>query len=100
MTETIIEVVGGVDADGDTHHAAVMDIVGRVLGSLEFSATGNGYAKLFEWMSGFGRLELVGVEGTGTYGVGLCLKVPRFNPWPFRGGGRVGGAVENWRGAR
>ncbi len=32
--------------------------------------------------------------------VALNLKVPRFNPWPFRSGDRVGGAVENWLGAR
>jgi transposase len=72
MTETIIEVVGGVDTHGDTHHAAVIDTIGRGLGSREFAATGQGYVELFEWMRGFGHLELVGVEGTGTYGVGLC----------------------------
>jgi hypothetical protein len=70
--EAAIEVVGGVDTHQDTHTAAVIDLVGRVLGSQQFPATAAGYAALLAWMRGFGRLSRVGVEGTGAYGAGLA----------------------------
>ena len=66
------EVVGGVDTHKDTHTAAVIDVAGRMLGHETFPATGAGYARLLEWLSGFGRLLLVGIEGTGVYGSGLA----------------------------
>lgn len=64
-------VVGGVDTHKDTHHAAVVDTAGRVLGEQGFTATALGYAALWEWLSGFGRPVAVGIEGTGSYGAGL-----------------------------
>ncbi|MEO3828371.1 IS110 family transposase [Actinomadura sp. B10D3] len=66
------EVAGGVDTHLDTHTAAVIDLVGRVLGTEQFPATAAGYAALLEWMRRFGRLVRVGVEGTGVYGAGLA----------------------------
>ncbi len=68
----IIEIAGGVDTHSDTHTAAVIDQVGRVLGSEQFPAAPDGYAALLAWMQGFGRLVRVGVEGTGVYGAGLA----------------------------
>jgi len=68
----IIDVTGGVDTHQDPHTAAVIDVVGRVLGSQQFPATAAGYAALLAWMRGFGRLLRVGVEGTGAYGAGLA----------------------------
>ena len=38
----------------------------------EFPATAAGYASLLGWLSGFGDIALVGVEGTGSYGAGLA----------------------------
>lgn len=70
--QAAIEVVGGVDTHQDTHTAAVIDLVGRVLGTQQFPATAVGYAALLAWMRGFGRLMCVGVEGTGAYGAGLA----------------------------
>lgn len=67
-----IEVAGGVDTHQDTHTAAVIDLVGRVLGTEQFPATPAGYAALLGWMRHFGRLVRVGVEGTGVYGAGLA----------------------------
>jgi transposase len=67
-----IEVVGGVDTHQDTHTAAVIDPVGRVLATEQFPATAAGYAALLAWLRGHGRLGLVGVEGTGAYGAGLA----------------------------
>ena len=48
----IIDVTGGVDTHQDTHTAAVIDMVGRVLGSQQFPATAAGYAALLAWMRG------------------------------------------------
>ena len=68
-------VFGGVDTHQDTHTAAAIDQVGRVLGTREFSATAAGYAALLAWMHGHGRLHRVGVEGTGAYGAGLARRL-------------------------
>ena len=72
MTEHRTVVIGGVDTHGRTHHAAAIDDLGRVLGSREFEVTAAGYNKLLGWLGRFGTLDRVGVEGTGTYGAGLC----------------------------
>lgn len=71
MTSTRVEVTGGVDTHKDTHHAAVLDRTGRLLGSRSFTADERGYARMLEWMSSFGILVHAGVEGTGSYGAGL-----------------------------
>jgi transposase len=65
------EVTGGVDTHLNTHTAAVIDPIGRVLGTQLFSADTAGYTALLDWMHTFGRLGRVGVEGTGAYGTGL-----------------------------
>ena len=65
-------VTGGVDTHRDTHVAAVVDDVGRVLGSESFPATLAGYRQLLGWMCRHGRVATVGVEGTGAYGAGLA----------------------------
>src|SRR3984885_4419439 len=54
------------------HVAAALDPLGGLLGVREFPATAAGYADLLRWLSGFGNLGLVGVEGTGSYGAGLA----------------------------
>ena len=65
------DVYGGVDTHKDTHHAAVVDRNGGVLGDAQFPAGGGGYQQLLDWLRGFGRVVKVGVEGTGSYGAGL-----------------------------
>lgn len=71
-----LEVVAGVDTHSNTHHAAVLDPVGRLLASREFRANPAGYLEMLEWVRSFGQLALIGVEGTGSYGTGLtrCLR--------------------------
>jgi transposase len=66
------EVTGGVDTHGATHHAAVIDRVGRHLADREFPATIAGYRDLLDWMRSHGTLTAVGVEGTGAYGAELA----------------------------
>ncbi|MFI6396480.1 IS110 family transposase, partial [Nonomuraea sp. NPDC050540] len=70
--EPDFDVAGGVDTHQDTHTAAVIDLIGRVLGTEQFPATSAGYEALLTWMCSFGRLAMVGVEGTGVYGAGLA----------------------------
>lgn len=65
-------VTGGVDTHADMHVAAVVDQVGRVLGTESFPAGSEGYAGLLAWLRGHGELARVGVEGTGSYGAGLA----------------------------
>ena len=64
-------VIGGVDTHGRTHHAAVIDQQGRLLGDREFAADSSGYRQLLGWLSRHGQVDSVGVEGTGSYGAGL-----------------------------
>jgi transposase len=73
--DAAIEVVGGIDTHLDTHTAAVIDPIGRVLGTEQFPATAAGYHALLAWMRGFGPLQRVGIEGTGAYGMGLTRRL-------------------------
>jgi transposase len=62
----------GVDTHLDTHVAAVIDQAGRLCGTQAFPASTRGYVALVTWAEGFGAVERIGVEGTGTYGAGLA----------------------------
>jgi transposase len=76
MTMTTLEAVravtGGVDTHLDVHVAAALDPLGALLGSRAFEATPAGYQSLLDWLSSFGAITKVGVEGTGSYGAGLA----------------------------
>jgi transposase len=61
----------GVDTHKDTHVAAALDGLGRRLGTLSIPTTPAGYEELVDWARGFGPLEGVGIEGTGSFGAGL-----------------------------
>jgi transposase len=71
MTTMPLRVTGGVDTHLDVHVAAVLDQRGALLGVESFETTPVGYRALVRWLRAFGALELVGVEGTGSYGAGL-----------------------------
>jgi transposase len=78
MTLTIVEtraITGGVDTHADVHVAAALDGIGGLLGVSEFPATPAGYAQLLGWLTSFGTVCLVGIEGTGSYGAGLARHV-------------------------
>ncbi len=72
-----LDVTGGVNTHGDNHVAAVVDAAGRILGTETFPADLAGYRRLLAWMRRHGRLERVGVEGTGAYGAGLARHLAR-----------------------
>ena len=71
VTNLARSVTGGVDTHLDVHVAAALDERGTLLGVESFATTESGYKKLLGWLSDFGPVELVGVEGTGSYGAGL-----------------------------
>jgi transposase len=68
---------GGVDTHGRTHHAAVIDELGRHLADREFPATTAGYQRLHAFLAAHGHLQAVGVEGTGAYGAELARHLAR-----------------------
>ena len=72
LTTSISRITAGVDTHKDTHTAAALDSTGRALGNATFPASAAGYAALLEWLRGFGHLDRVGIEGTGSYGAGLA----------------------------
>src|SRR6516162_7734473 len=65
-------VTGGVDTHLDLNVAAALDAIGGLLAVAEFPTTSAGHRELLGWLSGFGPVARVGVEGTGSYGAGLA----------------------------
>jgi len=71
VSDSTRRVTGGVDTHKEIHVAVVVDQLGRRLGCESFPTTTAGYVALLGWMRGFGPIERVGVEGTGSWGAGL-----------------------------
>jgi len=75
MAMTIVEgtraITGGVDTHLEVHVAAALDPTGGLLGVREFCTSRAGERELLVWLAGFGPVERVGVEGTGSYGASL-----------------------------
>ena len=72
MSGSRVDIYGGVDTHRDIHVAAVVDSVGRVVGSESFGADESGYGRMVAWFVAQGCLVRVGVEGCGSYGAGLA----------------------------
>lgn len=62
----------GVDTHKHWHVAVALDALGQVVGELVMAATAAGYGELVAWLSGLGGEVVVGIEGAGSYGAGLC----------------------------
>jgi transposase len=72
MTPTDRHVTGGVDTHGDVHVVAVLDsVTGRWLDTASFPTSKAGYVSVLAWLQGFGEVDQVGIESTGSYGAGL-----------------------------
>jgi transposase len=71
MTTLPLRITAGVDTHRDVHVVAALDERGSLLGVEEFEASARGYRRTLGWLRRFGEIELVGVEGTGSYGAGL-----------------------------
>ncbi|MEU7377994.1 IS110 family transposase [Streptomyces albidoflavus] len=67
-----IEVIGGIDTHTDVHQVAVIDTIGRHLATEAFPTTPAGYRQLLAWLRSHGRVLVVGMEGTGSFGAELA----------------------------
>jgi len=65
-------VIAGVDTHKDFHVVVVLDEQGRKLDTATFPATPRGYRELTRWVTDFGEVLAIGVEGTASWGAGLC----------------------------
>jgi Transposase len=66
------DVIVGVDTQKYEHVAVVIDGLGGRLGELYVAASPGGYAELLDWARALGSVYALGVEGTGSYGLGLA----------------------------
>ena len=64
-------VVIGADTHLDTIHLAALDAVGKPLADAEFRSCPRGYTAAIAWARKQGDVQLAGVEGTSSYGMGL-----------------------------
>lgn len=71
LTTQVTIVVGGIDAHADAHHVVALDATGKVLGDYRFPASSRGYREALDWLAGFGVIDKIGVESTGSYAAGI-----------------------------
>jgi len=62
----------GVDTHKHEHLARAVDGLGQILGGLTIRADLSGYIELTQWLQTLGEDIVVGIEGAGSYGAGLC----------------------------
>jgi transposase len=62
----------GVDTHKHEHLARALDGLGQLVGGVTIKADPAGYLELAHWLVDLGEDVVVGIEGTGTYGAGLC----------------------------
>jgi transposase len=62
----------GVDTHKHQHVAKAIDNLGQVLGKMTITASLRGYHELAAWIESLGPTVIVGIEGAGSYGAGLC----------------------------
>jgi transposase len=72
MSDAVEGVIVGFDCHVDSHVAAALDPLGRLLGTASFCTTSTGYQNALAWMRAFGPVIAVGVESTGSYGAALA----------------------------
>jgi transposase len=71
-SHTVNQLTLGVDTHLETHVAVLINNLGQIIDTDEFSVCTIGYEKLLKWSRSFGELKQAGLEGTGTYGAELC----------------------------
>ena len=72
-----VKVIVGVDTHKHVHVAVAIDLIGTRLATYSAPADRAGYADLITWARTLGTVEAFGIEGTGSYGVGLARFVRR-----------------------
>lgn len=77
------DVIIGVDTHKDQHVAFAIDGLGGAVGQpLTVDATNEGYAQLLAWALSLGDVFAFGVEGCGSYGIGLARYLRRHGHVP------------------
>ena len=71
------QVIIGVDTHEEKHVAVAIDRLGARLGQLHAAATTKGYERLERWSRELGDVHAFGIEGTGSYGVGVTRYMTR-----------------------
>jgi len=66
------QIVIGVDTHDLVHVAVALDHLGRRLGDLSIPTSPSGYERFVIWALHLGDISAVAMEGTGSYGRGLC----------------------------
>jgi len=66
------DLIVGIDTHKDTHVAVALSSNGARLGSLKLEANRAGYKSLINWTAELGSQPVFAVEGTGSYGAGVC----------------------------
>ncbi|WP_251041914.1 IS110 family transposase [Arthrobacter sp. ISL-30] len=77
MAKELLKVIAGIDTHADTHHVALITDTGLHLADREFPAAGSGYQDIITFITGYGPVLTVGVEGTGSYGAELSRVLVR-----------------------
>ena len=78
------DVIVGVDTHKDQHVAVALDGLGGNLAEpLVIDATNEGYAILLDWAEALGDVHGFGVEGCGSYGIGLARFLRRHGRTPL-----------------
>jgi transposase len=92
------DVLVGIDTHKHRHAAVAIDGLGGKLGDLFVDATNEGYEQLLAWARAQGQVMGFGVEGAGSYGVGLArflrcqgMKVMEVSRPPRKGERRLAG---------
>jgi transposase len=62
----------GVDTHKHEHAVCALDHLGQILAEQTISADRRGYAQLASWIRQLPDVVVVGIEGAGSYGAGLC----------------------------
>ncbi len=98
MTLSRDDVIVGVDTHKDAHVGVAIDGIGGRLDKQFVPATTAGYGQLLAWARAQGNVVAFGVEGTGSYGVGLTrflrrngIKVIEVSRPPRKGERRAAG---------
>jgi transposase len=61
----------GIDSHKDTHVAAAVDQLGRILATTSVPTTPRGFVQLERWATTLGQVDRFGIEGTGSFAAGL-----------------------------
>ena len=77
LIEPTSAVIIGVDTHKHVHVAVAINRVGARLATFTAPADNAGYTELLAWARTLGTVEAFGIEGTGSYGVGLASFVRR-----------------------